>query len=117
MSPSGRSPQTFYSSDAELPKTIAEYDLYAGKGTTYRYYTGTPDVHFGFGLSYTTFAYANIRANASAVGPCDTVAVSVDVRNTGSAVADEVVQLYVTTPGLAVPAPLKRLAVRDRSYH
>jgi hypothetical protein len=46
VSPSGRSPQTFYSSDAELPRTIAEYDLYAGKGTTYRYYTGTPDVHF-----------------------------------------------------------------------
>ena len=111
VSPSGRSPQTWYDSDAELPQSIASYDMYAGKGTTYRYYSGVASIPFGFGLSYSAFKYTNMWLNtSSSIGHCDSVQVSVDVSNIGKVVADEVVQLYVTTPGLLVPAPRKRLA-------
>lgn len=50
VNPAGRSPQTYYADDTELPK-LGNMDLYAGKGTTYRYYSGKPTVPFGFGLS------------------------------------------------------------------
>ena len=50
-SPAARAPQTFYASDSDLPK-IGNMDLYAGNGTTYRYYKGQrPAIPFGFGLS------------------------------------------------------------------
>lgn len=89
----GRSPQTYYSDDSELPK-LGNMDLYAGQGTTYRYYSGKPTIPFGFGLSYSTFEYKNLKLNATSIGHCDSVAVSVDVTNTGAVDSDEVVQMY-----------------------
>ena len=50
VSPAGRSPVTWYSSDEELPRNINTMDLYAGKGQTYAYYSGDPVIPFGFGL-------------------------------------------------------------------
>lgn len=73
----------WYSSDSDLPAKISEMDLYADKGLTYRFFVGTPTVAFGFGLSYTTFTYSNLRLNASTIGPCDALAISVDVENSG----------------------------------
>ena len=66
----------WYSSDSELPTKISEMDLYADQGLTYRFYVGTPTVAFGFGLSYTTFTYSNLRLNASTIGPCDALAMA-----------------------------------------
>ena len=110
VNPAGRSPQTYYSDDSELPK-LGNMDLYQGQGTTYRYYSGKPTIPFGFGLSYTTFKYSNLKVNASSIGHCDTVKVSVDVSNSVDGVdGDEVVQLYVKTPGVSVKAPRIRLA-------
>ena len=102
------------------------------QGTTYRYFNGTPDVPFGFGMSFTEFSYSNFKVvaneNAASTGaatntntnvnaytaialdPCDTVKVTVDVTNTGHRDGDEVVQLYVETPHASVPAPRIRLA-------
>ena len=97
VSPAGRSPQTYYEDDTELPK-LGNIDLYAGNGTTYRYYSGNPTVPFGFGLSYSTFAYSALVLNASSIGHCDSVGISVTVTNTGAVDSDEVVQLYVKTP-------------------
>jgi hypothetical protein len=89
-------------------------DLYHGKGTTYRYYSGKPTIPFGFGLSYSTFEYKNLRLNATTIGHCDSVSVSVDVTNTGAVDSDEVVQMYVKTPDASVKAPRVRLADFER---
>ena len=51
---------------------------------------------FGYGLSYTTFEYANLRVSPEKQGPAGSISVSVDVRNAGGRAGDEVVQLYVT---------------------
>jgi beta-glucosidase len=67
-------------------------------------------------LSYTTFSYSDMVVNASSIGPCDTVLVTVDVANTGTVAGDEVVQLYVKTPTASVPAPLVRLADFERVH-
>lgn len=64
---------------------------------------------FGHGLSYTTFEYSNLIIGATQVTAQDTVAISVDVKNTGSTAADEVVQLYLHDPVASVTRPVKEL--------
>jgi beta-glucosidase len=65
------------------------------RGRTYRYFEGEPLYPFGHGLSYTRFAYSNLKVDRSSVSPDGTAQVSVLVKNTGSRAGDEVVQLYV----------------------
>src|SRR5213592_1351849 len=89
--PAGRLPVTFYKSESDLPA----FDDYHMAGRTYRFFKGTPLYPFGYGLSYTTFAYSNVRASAERLGSRDTLIVSVDVTNTGRRPGDEVAQLYV----------------------
>jgi beta-glucosidase len=76
-------------------------------GRTYRYFGGDPLYAFGHGLSYTTFACADLRTNAPTL--VDSVTVSVDVTNTGRVAGDEVVQLYVAFPESAVERPIQDL--------
>ena len=104
-SPAGRLPVTFYRSAEQLPP----FDDYAMRGRTYRYFTGEPLFPFGHGLSYTTFAYRDLRVPPEAE-PGDTVRASVVVENTGSRAGDEVVQLYVTDRDASVPVPVRTLA-------
>lgn len=92
--PSGRLPLTFYRSTTDLPP-FAEYRM---ENRTYRYFTGKPLYPFGHGLSYTSFAYSQLKA-APASGINGVLAVAVDVANTGARAGDEVVQVYVTPPG------------------
>lgn len=103
--PGGRLPVTFYKSVADLPP----FDDYAMKGRTYRFFTGTPLYPFGYGMSYTTFAYRNLRTSAAAAKSGDTVTVSVDVTNTGKRAGDEVPQLYIRHLGSAVERPISDL--------
>jgi len=103
--PGGRLPVTFYKSVNDLPA----FDDYRMTGRTYRYFDGTPLYPFGYGLSYTTFAYDALKTSAGALRGNDTLTVSVDVRNTGSRAGDEVVQLYVRHLGSAVPRPRREL--------
>ena len=91
--PAGRLPVTFYKSVDQLPP----FTDYAMKGRTYRYFTGEPLFPFGYGLSYTTFAYRNLRVpQTMAAG--EPLPVKVDVTNTGSRAGEEVVELYVKSP-------------------
>jgi beta-glucosidase len=103
--PAGRLPVTFYKSTADLPA----FENYAMAGRTYRYFTGTPLYPFGYGLSYTTFAYKNLRTSADRMTANDTLTVRVDVTNTGKHAGDEVVQLYTRHVGSKVSRPNKDL--------
>jgi len=59
------------------------------------YFKGEPLYPFGYGLSYTTFKFANLKLSAARLKKTGDLTVSVDVKNTGSRKGDEVVQLYV----------------------
>ena len=93
FSPAGRLPVTFYESVTELPP----FESYAMKGRTYRYFTGVPLYPFGYGLSYTTFRYANAHATVARDG---SVRITADVTNAGEMASDEVAQVYLTHRGL-----------------
>lgn len=94
VSPAGRLPVTFYRSFNDLPP----YDSYSLSGRTYRYYNGEVQYPFGFGLSYTTFAYSAGTPLKKTYTQRDTVKVSVVVKNTGNVDSDEVVQVYIDYP-------------------
>lgn len=102
--PSGRLPITFYRSVDDLPS----FEEYSMSGRTYRYFKGEPLYEFGFGLSYTTFSYSNLRLPQSVISG-EIITVSVDVKNTGSMDGDEVVQLYVSLPDARYPVPIRSL--------
>jgi beta-glucosidase len=103
--PAGRLPLTFYSSLSQVP-SFTDYSM---KGRTYRYFSDKPLYPFGFGLSYTTFAYSSIKLPASNIKAGDPVTIEGDVKNTGSAAGDEVVELYLTQPK-ASDTPIRVLA-------
>jgi beta-glucosidase len=102
--PAGRLPVTYYKSVEQLP-AFENYDM---EGRTYRYFRQEPLYPFGFGLSYTTFAYSNIRFPAK-VEMNDSITVTVDVSNTGDLDGDEVVQLYLTDEKASTPRPIRQL--------
>jgi beta-glucosidase len=91
--PAGRLPLTFYASLDQLPP----FDEYSMKDRTYRYFSGKPLFPFGYGLSYTTFAYSKIKAPSN-IKAGEPVTVEGEVKNTGSIPGDEVVELYLTQP-------------------
>ena len=105
INPAGRLPLTFYRSVSDLPS----FDDYAMAGRTYRYFAGAPVYPFGYGLSYTAFAYSPLKLEPAAGGAGQGLRVTTTLRNTGGHPGDEVAQLYLSfpqTPG----AP--RLALR-----
>ena len=102
--PAGRLPVTFYKSVNDLPP----FEDYSMNGRTYRYFEGQPLYPFGFGLSYSKFAYSNAKLSTAALKAGSDLTVDVDVRNTGSLAGDEVVQAYIVFPKLP-GAPLKAL--------
>ena len=109
--PAGRLPVTFYRSVDQLPP-FSDYDM---DGRTYRYFDGDPLFPFGYGLSYTTFAYRDL-ALPEAVFSGEEVQVSVEVENTGSVPGEEVVQLYVTDVDASAPVPIRSLAGAQRIF-
>lgn len=107
--PGGRLPVTFYKSVDQIPV----FDDYKMEGRTYRYFKGDPLYPFGYGLSYTKFAYGNLRLSKTVVAGAD-IQISVDVQNIGAVAGDEVVQLYVTDSSATVPVPIRNLAGANR---
>lgn len=99
--PAGRLPVTFYKSISQLPT----FDDYSMNNRTYRYFTGEPLYPFGYGLSYTTFAYADFNIPKQTIKAGSPLSVMATVTNTGKVAGDEVAQLYLKFP--AVPGAPK----------
>ena len=104
--PGGRLVETWPKSLDQLPPMV-DYNIRDGR--TYMYFKGEPLYPFGYGLSYTTFKYSNLRTNSPELARDGTVTVSVDVTNTGSRAGDEVVQLYVEHLRSKVERPREEL--------
>lgn len=109
--PGGRLPVTFYKSEKDLP-LFTDYNI---STQTYRYFKGEPLYPFGYGLSYTTFGYDNLKVN-NQYKAGEAIELSLDVKNTGSLGGDEVVQVYVSGKGAATKGPLRSLKAFKRIY-
>ena len=103
VAPSGKLPVTFYKNVEQLP----DFEDYAMKGRTYRFFEGEPLFPFGFGLSYTTFAYGKAQVKGDQL--------LLEVSNIGPVDADEVVQLYVRRPA-DTEGPRKTLRAYKRVH-
>jgi beta-glucosidase len=109
--PAGRLTQTWPKSLAQLPPMM-DYDIRHGR--TYMYAKEQPLYAFGHGLSYTSFAYSNLRLSSETMRPDGSVAVRVDVKNTGSRDGSEVVQLYVQHVHSKLERPIQELKGFER---
>lgn len=118
VNPSGKLPQTFPMRLQDNPAYInypgENGQVHYGEGVFvgYRYYDKKdidPLFPFGFGLSYTTFAYSNLALDASAYDAADAIRVSIDVANDGARAGKEVVQLYIRDLHARVARPDKEL--------
>jgi len=102
--PSGKLTVTFPKATADLPP----FDDYSLAGRTYRFAEREPLYPFGFGLSYTTFAFNQLKIVSRAVTRSG-FQVAVTVENTGAHAADEIVQFYLSALETRLPAPLSQL--------
>lgn len=115
VNPGGKLPVT-------IPRSVGQIPLYYNYKNTGRppssndHYTSkyldspvTPQFPFGYGLSYTTFSYADLKLNKTEITMSDTLRVSIVVRNEGRREGDEIVQLYVREPVASVTRPVKEL--------
>jgi beta-glucosidase len=109
--PGGRLPVTFYKSENDLP-SFSDYNITT---QTYRYFQGEPLYPFGYGLSYTTFQYENLKLN-DAYKADSIIHFTVDIKNTGSKEGDEVVQVYVAAKDLAGHYPIRSLQAFKRVH-
>lgn len=110
--PAGRLPVTVYRSLDDLPP----FDDYHLPGRTYRYFDGLPLYPFGYGLSYTRFAYRGLRVDAKRFVVGEPVTLTVEVENVGERAGDEVVQVYVRAVGAPDYAPRHSLQAFRRIH-
>jgi beta-glucosidase len=106
-SPGGKLPITF-------PRSVGQCPIYynlppSGRGYDYVDLSGSPQYPFGYGLSYTTFSYANLSISPTKPRVGQTVTVTCDITNTGSRPGDEVAQLYIHDTVASMVRPLKEL--------
>lgn len=101
VNPNAKITATWYKDDSQLPH-INDYGIRRADvmtqehGRTYWYFEDEPRFPFGYGLSYTTFEYSNLRLDEKEIQNGGSLKVHVDVTNTGDMAGKEIVQLYVT---------------------
>lgn len=120
VNPSGKLTATWYqnvsnSGTSDIPG-IDNYNLYhnaTDSGRTYMYYQGETPVSypFGYGLSYSTFAYSNLKLDADSYTADGTITATFDVQNTGTVAGKEIAELYIAQPDAAADLnrPIRRL--------
>jgi beta-glucosidase len=106
VNPGGKLPISFPRNVGELPDY---YDHKPSLNRSYLFNGRKVLFPFGWGLSYTTFKFANLRAEPSEIAPAGETTVSVDVTNTGSRAGDEVAQLYIHQKVASVTQPVMSL--------
>jgi beta-glucosidase len=107
VNPGGKLPITFPHSVGDLPDF---YNHKPSANRTYAFSTRKPLYSFGYGLSYTTFRFENVRIEPQQIGVGGTAKASVDITNTGSREGDEVPQLYIHQKIASVTRPVMQLA-------
>jgi beta-glucosidase len=117
--PGGKLPVTWPRSSGQIPIFYAHnltQKPETAKDFTSRYWDipSTPLYPFGYGLSYTTFAYSNLRINKATAKAGESVEVSVDVENVGRKAGDEVAQLYVHQRSGSASRPVRELKGFER---
>ncbi len=110
VAPSGKLPLTFPKSVDQLPP----FEDYNMENRTYRYAKWEPLYPFGFGLSYTKFAYSQLKTTSDAVQAGQSLPVCVTVSNLGNVAAEEVVQVYLSDLEASVKVPLHNLVAFQR---
>lgn len=111
-SPSGKLPMTFPRATSQLPP----FEDYSMIERTYRYATWEPQFPFGFGLSYTRFAFSDLKLAKESVTAGESLSFAVTVSNTGSVPADEVAQVYLSDLETSSVAPFHYLAAFQRVH-
>ncbi len=107
FNPAGRLPVSFPVFEGQLPFVYNHKPT--GRNDDYGDMTGQPLFPFGFGLSYTTFAYSDLRFDKQSIGQGETTSLRFKLKNTGDRDGDEVVQLYIRDEVASVAQPVKQL--------
>jgi beta-glucosidase len=105
--PAGRLPVTWPVHEGQLPLVYNHKPT--GRGDDYINLTGQPLFPFGYGLSYSSFHYSDIKIGSNRMGTSDSTRVSVKITNTGPIAGDEVVQLYICDELSSVARPVNEL--------
>ncbi|MBK8056282.1 MAG: glycoside hydrolase family 3 C-terminal domain-containing protein [Saprospiraceae bacterium] len=112
--PAGRLPITFPVFEGQLPLVYNHKPT--GRGDDYINLTGQPLFPFGYGLSYTTFDYSDMKLSKSVIKEDETVTVSCKITNTGNLAGDEVVQLYIRDELASLARPVMELKSFERIH-
>lgn len=105
--PSGKLTMSIARSAGHLP--VYYFAKPSARYNSYNFDEITPLYPFGFGLSYTTYSYSNLKISKGVISSGDNVTVSIDVKNTGERAGEEIVQLYIRDKVSSVTRPIKEL--------
>lgn len=108
--PSGKLPVTFYKNTNTLPA----FEDYSMENRTYKFFREEPLYPFGYGLSYTSFAFSDMKADQETFAAGEAVSVTLTVTNTGAVAGDEIVQCYVRDEEASVRVPVHKLCGMKR---
>ena len=111
--PAGKTAVTWYRDTGELP-LFHDFNI---TNRTYMYFNWKVLYPFGYGLSYTTWHYSNLKLSSHRLTASRSMKISLDVANTGSVDGDEIVQCYITPPQVSgIKRPIKQLVAFKRVH-
>ncbi|MFC1946516.1 glycoside hydrolase family 3 N-terminal domain-containing protein [Chloroflexota bacterium] len=116
FNPGGRLPMSFPEKEGQIPVYYAHKPS-GGRSSSWENYvdgSSKPLFPFGYGLSYTSFEYSNLKITPEKTSTDGEMTVSIDLKNTGKVAGDEVVQLYINDVIATVPRPVKELKAFKR---